>query len=100
MDEASVAVEPAKTSWQGAVTGIFIAAEGAGPITALHSVQAVAGKGLEGDRYFLSIGTYSDIPGTGRQVTLIETEALQAAARDYGIALEPGQSRRNIETAG
>jgi MOSC domain-containing protein YiiM len=100
MDEAPVAIEPASATWQGVVTGIFVAAEGAGPTMPLESVEAVAGRGLQGDRYFRSTGTYSETPGTGRQVTLIETEALQAAARDYAIALEPGQSRRNIETAG
>src|SRR6266545_1750850 len=85
------------TTWQGAVTGIYIATEAAGPTV---SVEAVAGRGLQGDRYFAGEGTCSDTPGTGRQVTLIEQEALEAAAREYGISLEPGQSRRNIETVG
>jgi MOSC domain-containing protein YiiM len=87
-------------TWQGTVAGIYIATEAAGPIASLEEVEAVADRGLEGDRYFAGEGTYSDTPGTGRQVTLIEREALQAAARDYGIALEPGQSRRNLETVG
>jgi MOSC domain-containing protein YiiM len=100
MNETSTTPERATTAWQGAVTGIYIATEGAGPITALGEVEAVAGKGLQGDRYFQSTGTYSDTPGTGRQVTLIEQEALAAAARDYGISLQAGQSRRNIETVG
>jgi MOSC domain-containing protein YiiM len=82
------------------VAGIYIAAEAAGPMLSLDEIEAVEGQGLRGDRYFAGIGTYSDTPGTGRQVTLIEQEALDAAARDYGIALEPGQSRRNIVTVG
>lgn len=88
------------TTWQGAVAGIYIATEAAGPTVSLEEVEAVAGRGLQGDRYFAGEGTYSDTPGTGRQVTLIEQEALEAAAREYGISLEPGQSRRNIETVG
>jgi MOSC domain-containing protein YiiM len=100
MNETSTTPELPATAWQGAVTGIYIATEGAGPITALGEVEAAAGKGLQGDRYFQATGTYSDTPGTGRQVTLIEREALAAAARDYGISLQPGQSRRNIETVG
>jgi MOSC domain-containing protein YiiM len=88
------------TTWQGAVAGIYIATEAAGPTVALEEVEAVADRGLRRDRYFAGEGTYSDTPGTGRQVTLIEQEALEAAARDYGIVLEPGQSRRNIETVG
>jgi MOSC domain-containing protein YiiM len=100
MAQLSIASEPAATTWRGAVAGIYIATEGAGPITSLKEAEAIAGRGLQGDRYFDAKGTYSDTPGTGRQLTLIEQEALDAAARDYGISLEPGQSRRNIVTVG
>jgi MOSC domain-containing protein YiiM len=100
MAQPSIASEPAATTWRGAVAGIYIATEGAGPITSLKEAEAIAGRGLQGDRYFDAKGTYSDTPGTGRQLTLIEQEALDAAARDYGISLEPGQSRRNIVTVG
>ena len=82
------------------MAGIYIAPEAAGPILSLPEVEVIAGRGLKGDRYFAGEGTYSNTPGTGRQVTLIEQEALAAAGRDYGIELEPGQSRRNIETVG
>src|SRR5437867_3019393 len=101
MSETSI--EPQTTvaaTWQGTVGGIYIATQAAGPTVSLEEVEAVAGRGLQGDRYFEARGTYSDTPGTGRQITLIEQEALDAAARDYSIALEPGQSRRNIVTAG
>jgi MOSC domain-containing protein YiiM len=99
--ETSIEHQPTvATTWQGTVAGIYIATEAAGPTASLEEVEAVAGRGLQGDRYFAGEGTYSKTPGTGRQVTLIEREALEAAARDYGIALEPGQSRRNIETVG
>ncbi|MGH2555090.1 MAG: MOSC domain-containing protein [Actinomycetota bacterium] len=91
---------PAVATWQGTVAGIYIATEAAGPVVSRDEIEAVAGRGLQGDRYFAGAGTYSNTPGTGREVTLIEREALQAAARDYGIALDPGQSRRNIETVG
>lgn len=64
------------------------------------SLRAVPGKGSEGDRYFLELGTYSDRPGPRREVTLIEIEALEAASRDYGVSLLPGESRRNIVTRG
>jgi MOSC domain-containing protein YiiM len=63
-------------------------------------VRAIAGKGLEGDRYFNQVGTYSNRPGTGREVTLIEIEAIEALKRDYDIGLRPGESRRNIVTRG
>ena len=55
---------------------------------------------LEGDRYFNNIGTYSNEPGNGRDVTLIEIEALEALKRDYDIDLPAALSRRNIVTRG
>lgn len=63
-------------------------------------MRAIAGKGLEGDRYFNQVGTYSNRSGTGREVTLIEIEAIEALKRDYDIELRPGESRRNIVTRG
>ena len=65
-----------------------------------NEVRAVAGKGLEGDRYFSQTGTYSNQPGSSRDVTLIEIEAIEALKRDYSIELNPGESRRNIVTRG
>jgi MOSC domain-containing protein YiiM len=69
-------------------------------MVSLAEVRAVPGKGLEGDRYFHGTGTFSNRPKPGRELTLIELEALQALARDYGIDLEPGQARRNLVTVG
>ena len=69
-------------------------------MTAVDEVRAVPGQGLEGDRYFLGVGSYSDRPDPSREVTLIESEALEALTRDYGCTLPPGASRRNITTAG
>ncbi|MGH7178665.1 MAG: MOSC domain-containing protein, partial [Tepidisphaeraceae bacterium] len=60
----------------------------------------VAGRGLQGDRYFDRSGTFSSKPGDGRQITLIEAEALEAILRESDIALPPQQSRRNILTRG
>jgi MOSC domain-containing protein YiiM len=84
--------------WQGSVEAIHFAPEAAKPCESVSEVQAVAGRGLEGDRYFRKAGTYSDHPGSGREVTLIEAEALEALARETGITLPPGASRRNITT--
>jgi MOSC domain-containing protein YiiM len=84
----------------GLVAGIFIAQEAATPMTSVDEVTAVAGRGLRGDRYFELSGTYSQTPGTGREVTLIESEAVEAASRDYGVDLAAGDTRRNIVTVG
>jgi len=53
--------------------------------------------GLEGDRHF---GRAANEPGAGREVTLIEVEAIEALERDYGVKLGPGDARRNIVTRG
>lgn len=86
--------------WQGTVVSIHIAAAAAGPAVSVNEVRAAPGKGLEGDRYFKQVGTYSNNPGSGRDVTLIEIEAIEALKRDHGIELAPGESRRNIVTRG
>jgi MOSC domain-containing protein YiiM len=59
-----------------------------------------AGVGVVGDRYALRRGFYSDRHHDGRQVSLFESEALQAIERDYKILLTPTDHRRNITTQG
>jgi MOSC domain-containing protein YiiM len=86
--------------WRGSVEAIHVAREATRPPEAVTEIRAVPGRGLEGDRYFLGTGTYSSHPGSGREVTLIEAEAIEAIAREAGIALPPGASRRNIVTRG
>lgn len=66
----------------------------------VEEVLAFPGRGLEGDRYFLRTGTYSGTNGADREITLIEMEAIDALRRDYGVTLEPGETRRNVATRG
>jgi MOSC domain-containing protein YiiM len=68
-------------------------------MSTVEQVRAVAAKGLEGDRYFLGLGAFWK-PKPDYEVTLIESEALEALERDYGVALMPAESRRNILTRG
>jgi MOSC domain-containing protein YiiM len=84
----------------GQVVSIHIAPAAVAPLVAVESVRAVAGAGLEGDRYFHQIGTFSKKGRPDQEVTLIEAEALETFARESGIALVPGASRRNITTRG
>src|SRR3990172_9532592 len=87
--------------WKGSVVSISIAKAGSEPMVSLDQVKAVAGQGLEGDRYFLRQGTFTDNPNTtGRQVTLIEAEAIDALERDYGVKIVSTDARRNIVTRG
>ena len=90
--------KPVGARW-GLLTAIFIGAEAGQPMSSVPEVRAVAGAGLQGDRYFLETGTFSE-KSPGNQVTLIELEALTAAARDYKFEIAPGESRRNLLTSG
>ena len=84
----------------GTVVLISIARAGGDATASTDQVRAVAGRGLEGDRYFNNAGTFSNSPGAGRAVTLIESEAIDAVARDCGCELDYKDTRRNIVTRG
>ena len=86
--------------FQGQLIGIFIAQRKGRDLESVNKVEAVAGRGLTGDRYFLKEGTFSAKDGPDREVTLIEAEALEGLEREYQIALPPVQSRRNLLTRG
>ena len=58
----------------------------------VDEATAVAGKGLEGDRYFDH--------KLDSQVTLIEAEAIDEMANDAGLQLAYEEARRNIVTRG
>jgi MOSC domain-containing protein YiiM len=82
----------------GRVEAIYIAAEPEAPTVAVGEVRAVAGKGLEGDRKHRDRLPPNKRRKPGRELTLIEAEALEALARETGIELGPGESRRNVVT--
>ena len=89
-----------KAREQGMVVSIYIARAAAAPMFAVDQVRALVGRGLEGDRYFNQAGTYSMDPQPGREITLIESEAVDAAARVTGVDFVAVDSRRNIVTRG
>jgi MOSC domain-containing protein YiiM len=80
----------------GRVEAIFVAPEKGVPPAPVERVRALAGRGLEGDRYFAPDG-HAD---PGRALTLIQLEALEAMAEEHGIRLAPGASRRQLQTRG
>jgi len=86
--------------WVGQVVFIQIAPSAREKLVSVQQVQAVAGEGLESDRYFKKMGTFSNKPGGGRQVTLIELESIDALKRDLKVVLKPEETRRNIVTRG
>lgn len=83
----------------GLVEAIFVAPDSGAPLAEVAEVRAIAGRGLEGDRYWAGRGQFSPKPGA-RQVTLIEAEAIEAVERETGMTLLPGETRRNIVTRG
>jgi len=80
----------------GTVEQILVAGPKGAPRTAVHHVAAVAGMGLEGDRYF---GQRPGRYAADRQVTLIEAEAVEAV-RGAGVPFTAADARRNLVTRG
>lgn len=89
------------TSGSGTVSAIHIAPEASAMTESCEGVDAVAGRGLRGDRYFAEQGTYSQSAReTSREITFIEAEALEALERDFSISIPSGSHRRNVTTRG
>jgi len=84
----------------GRVESIHIATTAEAAMRSVAEIGATAGVGLEGDRYANLTGSFSSKPKPGRQVTLIEAEALEALERELGLVLAPGETRRNLVTRG
>ena len=83
----------------GRVEQIAIAAEAEGRMRAVESTRALPGSGLAGDRYADRAGTFSARGGSGRDLTLVESEAL-AELEATGIELDPLDARRNLVVSG
>jgi MOSC domain-containing protein YiiM len=79
------------------VEHIHIAPYESAPVQSVGEVEAVKGVGLIGDRNANHTGVWSD-EDAGREVTLVEAESLEMLARDHGIELAPGGTRRNLTT--
>lgn len=84
----------------GEIAGIFVSDEAGAPMRSLSQVSAVAGAGLEGDRYQTGDGFMSSRRGGGLELTLVESEALAELSRENGVEISPADSRRNLATRG
>lgn len=79
----------------GTVEAIHLAPESGTDPESVESVEALAGRGLRGDRHF---------DADSADLTFIEAEALDAAAGEMegddgaGIELSDGEHRRNVTT--
>ena len=85
---------------EGCVESIHIATTAEATMRGVAEIRAIAGVGLEGDRYATRTGSFSAKPKPGRQITLVEAEAIEALERELGLKLAPGETRRNLVTRG
>ena len=83
------------------LVAIFVAPTAGAPMEARSAVEAIAGVGLEGDRYATDAGKYSGTGRGARHVTLIEREAIDAVrTEDGGVPVTEAETRRNLVTEG
>lgn len=65
------------------------------PVVEVSQIECVAGKGIEGDRFF---GFKENYKG---QITFLASEIFETVCRQFGVLNKsPGVMRRNVVTAG
>jgi hypothetical protein len=86
----------------GSVLGIYIADAKEGAMRPVTAAAAIRGRGLAGDRYAAGAGTFTPHSSRlrGYDITLIESEVLDAVTLADGSRLAPAESRRNVLSAG
>jgi hypothetical protein len=86
----------------GVVEAVAIADRATAPMRLVPTAEAVAGRGLRGDRYADKAGTFSSETSTARgyDLTLIEAEVLDQLVLAEGHRLTYADARRNIVTRG
>ena len=87
---------------KGSVFKIFIANNAGSEIQSISSASVVAGKGIEGDRYFIGKGTFSEKlkNNPAVELSLIEKEEIDNFNITYKQNHNYGDLRRNIVTEG
>ena len=87
---------------QGTVQAIALAEVATGPLRLVDQALALAGRGLDGDRYAAKAGTFtpSRLGGRGYDLTLMESEVLDALELPDGGRLGYAEARRNVVTRG
>ncbi len=78
---------------------IFVAEASGAPMRRVESARAVAGRGIEGDRYFIAPGRAPRHGRQGGDLTLVAGEVLDEVRAD-GTRIDGGLSRRNLVTRG
>lgn len=80
----------------GRVEAIFVSAEKGDLPAPVERVSALAGRGLEGNRYFWDEGRAP----AGQALTLIAAEAVEAVASEGEVSVGAAETRRNVLTRG
>lgn len=88
--------------FEGSLLAIAIAPAAKATMESVHSIEAVAGEGLRGDRYGAGIGAaqFKGRRSPEKEVTLIASEAIEAANQESGLAIKHLETRRNLLTSG
>ncbi|MEM8842404.1 MAG: hypothetical protein AAGD47_11575, partial [Pseudomonadota bacterium] len=89
---------PRRVAEQGTIEELYRFPASGAPGEPLRSARFVAGVGIEGDRYALGTGHFQSDGRWGQALTLIESEAIETLARDFGIEMPAVAARRNIVT--
>jgi uncharacterized protein YcbX len=84
------------------VKEILITHEAGEDLYSIDVASLVAGKGIEGDRYFHAQGTFTEALQESKdfEVTLIEQEEIDAFNQEANLNYSNQQFRRNIVTQG
>lgn len=93
---------PPRAGLRGQLEAIAIAGRATEPMTLVATARAIAGRGLEGDRYAQSAGTFTPASGAGPgyALTLIQAEVLDDFVLGDGESLSYPDARRNLITRG
>lgn len=89
---------PTRAARQGRVEAIYRFPASGALGEALASARFIAGIGIQGDRYALGTGHFSEHGRWGQALTLIEAESIEFLASEHGVDMPAVDARRNIVT--
>ncbi len=84
----------------GRLVAIHVASEAGAPMEPREAAMAVAGRGLEGDRYHAGTGHWSPIRRSGDGLTIVDGDVIERVSRVNALGLAPGDTRRNLTSRG
>src|SRR4051812_15389418 len=82
------------------VISISTAPETGAPTISHQTIEAIAGKGLDGDRYATGKGFYTGVIEWDAHLTLMAEEPFTSLAASRAVQIDPNALRRNIVTRG